>query len=31
VNPITPTNELACDFFNESAFKSVDKVLSRVF
>ncbi|WP_151715586.1 hypothetical protein [Acinetobacter sp. TUM15071] len=31
VNPISPTNELACDFFNESAFKSVDKVLSKVF
>ncbi|MEG2128237.1 MAG: hypothetical protein RRZ32_03660 [Acinetobacter sp.] len=31
VNPIIPTNELACDFFNESAFKSADKVLSRVF
>ena len=31
INPITPTNELACDFFNESAFNSANNVLSRVF
>ncbi|RZG83133.1 hypothetical protein [Acinetobacter venetianus] len=31
VNAVSPTNELACDFFNESAFKSVDRVLSKVF
>lgn len=31
VNPIAPTNELACDFFNESAFNSANNVLSRVF
>mgnify|MGYP001089576474 CR=1 FL=1 len=31
VNPVSPTNELACDFFNESAFKSVEKQLGRVF
>lgn len=31
VNAVSPANELACDFFNESAFKSVDRVLSKVF
>ena len=31
VNPIAPTNELACDFFNGSAFKSVDKLLNKAF
>ncbi|ENV38991.1 hypothetical protein F959_00126 [Acinetobacter venetianus RAG-1 = CIP 110063] len=30
VNAVSPANELACDFFNESAFKSVDRVLSKV-
>ncbi len=25
------TNELACDFFNGSAFKSVDKLLNKAF
>ena len=29
VNAVSPANELACDFFNESAFKSVDRVLSK--
>ena len=31
VNPIAPTNELACDFFHEPAFKSTEQALSRVF
>ncbi|ENW91309.1 hypothetical protein [Acinetobacter dispersus] len=31
INPVSPTNELACDFFNESAFKSVDKQLGKLF
>lgn len=31
VNPVSLTNELACDFFNESAFNNVEKALGRVF
>lgn len=30
VQVVPSTNELACDLFNESAFKSVDKVLGKV-
>lgn len=31
VNTAQPNNVLACDFFNESAFKQVDRILGRVF
>ncbi|MDH0032757.1 MULTISPECIES: hypothetical protein [unclassified Acinetobacter] len=31
VNDAQPNSVLACDFFNDTAFKSVDKVLNKVF